>query len=85
MVFILCNLAYIPDSVCRSINFAKQGWSYDFRHHMDKYKEEFNSKEDRICDWKFQDDETEKAYTDFKESIDRGDDGLSERKLSKEE
>ena len=40
MVMILLNLAYIPDSVVKEIEFVP-GWQRIFKQNMDKYKKEF--------------------------------------------
>ena len=40
MVMILLNLAYIPDSVVKQIDF-KPGWQKKFKAAMDNYKQEF--------------------------------------------
>jgi len=37
---ILLNLAYIPDSVVKQIDF-KPGWQKKFKAAMDNYKQEF--------------------------------------------
>lgn len=41
MVFLLLNLAVIPDSVAKKIDFSKFGWSVKFKNEMDNFKLNF--------------------------------------------
>merc|ERR1711981_785487 len=86
MCFILCNLAYIEDEVIRKVDFSKPGWSFKFRDDMNEYKKKWNARPDNekcVPEWKFQDDELEKKYYQFKKKIDQTEQGLSETNLEK--
>lgn len=64
MVTILLNLAYIPDWVIQHEDFHfRPGWSLTFKALMDEYKENWSKEHGK--EWKFQDEETEKAYESF--------------------
>ena len=83
---ILLNLGYIPDSVIRHVDFSKYGWSDHFKEGMQNFKKDFEKEHGRS--WEFQNQALEKEYFDFKENLDKSDEGLSELKLaamSKEE
>lgn len=79
-VMILLNLAYIPDSIIRHVDFSKYGWSDHFREGMEDFKRVFESEHGRK--WEFQNQALEKEYFDFKAKIDKSDEGLSELKLA---
>lgn len=79
-VMILLNLAYIPDSIIRHVDFSKYGWSDHFREGMEGFKRVFESEHGRK--WEFQNQALEKEYFDFKAKIDKSDEGLSEVKLA---
>lgn len=61
-VLILMNLAIIPDSVVKKINFVP-GWQAEFKNNMLAYKEEFCANHSR--EWKYQDDDLEQEYRIF--------------------
>lgn len=61
MVFLLMNLAVVPDEVIKKTNFHIHGWAEIFKHNMDEYKRNWQG-EGR---WKYQDAELEERYTNF--------------------
>ena len=74
---VLLNLAYIPDSVIRTPEFNFQaGWQFYFKKRMERYIEDFNVKaksgeqgqhgQTYDIEWKFQDEELETRYNDFR-------------------
>lgn len=61
MVFLLLNLAVIPDEVVKQCTFSNHGWSKKFKKDMTKYKENFEGD----GEWKYQDADLEEKYNEF--------------------
>lgn len=50
MIMILLNLAYIPDSVAKELEFSP-GWSKKFHEDMNKYKKNWSEKHGKEWIW----------------------------------
>lgn len=70
---ILLNLAVIPDSVCKKIEF-EPGWRKRFRLKMSTFKLDFVST--KVDKWRYQDDELEQMYKEFVEEKEKDDEDL---------
>ena len=72
LVIILLNLAIVPDTVIKKITSFEPGWQKQFLELMNDYKEnEFKGK-----NFKFQDEELETRYAEFKKKVEAGDDEI---------
>lgn len=55
MVFLLLNLAVIPDEVAKKVDFSNHGWSSKLLKTMTKYQENWEGD----GEWKYQDQDLE--------------------------
>ena len=58
------NLAVIPDSVVKKIDFHP-GWQSRFKENMQAFKTSFDQQKEKGGKWKYQDRQLEKQYTKF--------------------
>jgi len=60
MVFLLLNLAVVPDDVIKECDFSVHGWASKFKDSMNDFKAKWEHGE-----WKYQDADLEEKYAAF--------------------